>query len=46
MNYDMIIETGVYRATSLKVAKAAKDAKNNHRDISFAFMKKGDTKLL
>lgn len=36
--YEMIIETGVYRAESIKVAEAAKAVENAQRDINIAFM--------
>lgn len=36
--YEMIIEAGVFRATSIKVAEAAKLAENSQRDINIAFM--------
>jgi UDP-N-acetyl-D-galactosamine dehydrogenase len=36
--YGMIIEAGVYRAESIKVAEAAKVIENSQRDINIAFM--------
>jgi len=36
--YRLIIEAGVYRASSIKVAEAAKIAENSQRDINIAFM--------
>ena len=36
--YEMIIEAGVFQATSIKVAEAAKLAENSQRDINIAFM--------
>ncbi len=36
--YEMIIEAGVYRAGSIKVAEAAKVVENSQRDINIAFM--------
>ncbi len=36
--YEMIIEAGVYRASSIKVAEAAKIIENAQRDINIAFM--------
>lgn len=36
--YEMIIEAGVYRADSIKVAEAAKVIENSQRDINIAFM--------
>jgi len=36
--YDLIVEAGVYRAESIKVAEAAKLAENAQRDINIAFM--------
>ena len=36
--YEMIIEAGVYRASSIKVAEAAKIIENSQRDINIAFM--------
>jgi len=36
--YEMIIEAGVYRAESIKVAEAAKVIENSQRDINIAFM--------
>ena len=36
--YEMIIEAGVFRASSIKVAEAAKVIENTQRDINIAFM--------
>jgi len=36
--YEMIITAGVYRASSIKVAEAAKIIENTQRDINIAFM--------
>lgn len=36
--YEMVIEAGVYRAESIKVAEAAKVIENAQRDINIAFM--------
>jgi len=36
--YELIIEVGVYRAESIKVAEAAKVVENTQRDINIAFM--------
>lgn len=36
--YEIIIEAGVYRAESIKVAEAAKVIENSQRDINIAFM--------
>lgn len=36
--YELIIEAGVYRAPSIKVAEAAKVIENSQRDINIAFM--------
>lgn len=36
--YELIIEVGVYKAGSIKVAEAAKVAENSQRDINIAFM--------
>ncbi|SFD86309.1 UDP-N-acetyl-D-galactosamine dehydrogenase [Lentibacillus persicus] len=36
--YELVIEAGVHRATSIKVAEAAKVAENSQRDINIAFM--------
>jgi len=36
--YSIIIEAGVYRAQSIKVAEAAKVIENSQRDINIAFM--------
>ncbi len=36
--YEIVIEAGVYRASSIKVAEAAKIIENTQRDINIAFM--------
>ncbi|HCC70452.1 MAG TPA: nucleotide sugar dehydrogenase [Bacteroidales bacterium] len=36
--YEMIIEAGIHRASSIKVAEAAKIIENTQRDINIAFM--------
>ncbi|TCT16025.1 nucleotide sugar dehydrogenase [Natranaerovirga pectinivora] len=36
--YEIIIEVGVHRVSSIKVAEAAKVAENSQRDINIAFM--------
>lgn len=36
--YEIIIEAGVYRASSIKVAEAAKIIENTQRDLNIAFM--------
>ena len=36
--YELIIEAGVYRASSIKVAESAKIIENTQRDINIAFM--------
>ena len=36
--YDLVIEVGVHRASSIKVAEAAKVVENSQRDINIAFM--------
>lgn len=36
--YELIIEVGVYRAGSIRVAEAAKVVENSQRDINIAFM--------
>lgn len=36
--YEIVVEAGVYRATSIKVAEAAKVIENSQRDINIAFM--------
>jgi UDP-N-acetyl-D-galactosamine dehydrogenase len=38
LTYELIIEAGVYRAGSIKVAEAAKIIENTQRDINIAFM--------
>ena len=37
--YELVIEAGVYRASSIKVAEAAKVVENSQRDINIEFMK-------
>lgn len=36
--YELVIDAGVHRATSIKVAEAAKVVENSQRDINIAFM--------
>lgn len=36
--YELVVEVGVYRAESVKVAEAAKVIENSQRDINIAFM--------
>lgn len=36
--YEIVVEAGVYRAQSIKVAEAAKVIENSQRDINIAFM--------
>lgn len=36
--YELVIDAGVYKAGSIKVAEAAKVAENSQRDINIAFM--------
>lgn len=36
--YELIIEAGVYRASSIKIAESAKIIENTQRDINIAFM--------
>ncbi len=36
--YQIVVEAGVYRASSIKVAEAAKVIENSQRDINIAFM--------
>lgn len=36
--YNLVIEVGVYKASSIKVAEAAKVVENSQRDINIAFM--------
>lgn len=36
--YEIVIEAGVFRASSIKVAEAAKVVENSQRDINIAFM--------
>ena len=36
--YELVVEAGVYRAGSIKVAEAAKVIENSQRDINIAFM--------
>jgi UDP-N-acetyl-D-galactosamine dehydrogenase len=38
MIYELIIEAGIYKASSIKVAEAAKVIENTQRDINIAFM--------
>ncbi|MDR2267763.1 MAG: nucleotide sugar dehydrogenase [Christensenellaceae bacterium] len=38
MTYSLIIDVGVYRAESIKIAEAAKVVENSQRDINIAFM--------
>lgn len=38
LTYEMVIEAGVHRASSIKVAEAAKIIENTQRDINIAFM--------
>jgi UDP-N-acetyl-D-galactosamine dehydrogenase len=38
LTYELIIEAGVYRASSIMVAEAAKIIENTQRDINIAFM--------
>ena len=38
LTYELVIEAGVYRASSIKVAEAAKIIENAQRDINIAFM--------
>ncbi|ADY12101.1 nucleotide sugar dehydrogenase [Sphaerochaeta globosa] len=38
MVYELVVEAGVYRAPSIKVAEAAKVIENSQRDINIAFM--------
>lgn len=38
LTYESIIEAGVYRASSIRVAEAAKVIENSQRDINIAFM--------
>ncbi len=38
MTYELVIEAGVHRASSIKVAEAAKIIENTQRDINIAFM--------
>ena len=37
--YELVVDAGVYRAESIKVAEAAKVIENSQRDINIAFMK-------
>ncbi|HPF30120.1 MAG TPA: nucleotide sugar dehydrogenase, partial [Lachnospiraceae bacterium] len=37
--YELVVEVGVYRAESIKVAEAAKVIENSQRDINIAFIK-------
>lgn len=36
--YEIVVEVGVYRASTIKVAEAAKVVENSQRDINIAFM--------
>lgn len=36
--YELVVEAGVYRAQSIKIAEAAKVIENSQRDINIAFM--------
>lgn len=36
--YELVIQAGIYKAASIKVAEAAKLAENSQRDINIAFM--------
>jgi len=36
--YELVVEAGVYRAESIKIAEAAKVIENSQRDINIAFM--------
>lgn len=36
--YELVVEAGVYKASSIKVAEAAKVIENSQRDINIAFM--------
>lgn len=36
--YELVVEVGVYKASSIKVAEAAKVIENSQRDINIAFM--------
>lgn len=36
--YELVVEAGIYRAESIKVAEAAKVIENSQRDINIAFM--------
>ena len=36
--YELVVDVGVHRAESIKVAEAAKDIENSQRDINIAFM--------
>ena len=38
--YELVVEAGVHRAESIKVAEAAKVIENSQRDINIAFMKR------
>jgi len=38
LTYELVIEAGVHRASSIKVAEAAKIIENTQRDINIAFM--------
>ena len=36
--YELVVDAGVYKAESIKVAEAAKVIENSQRDINIAFM--------
>lgn len=36
--YELVVEAGVHKAESIKVAEAAKVIENSQRDINIAFM--------
>ena len=36
--YELVVEAGVHRASSIKVTEAAKVIENSQRDINIAFM--------
>ena len=42
--YELVVEAGVHRAESIKVAEAAKVIENSQRDINIAFMNGGATR--
>ncbi|MDE4940488.1 nucleotide sugar dehydrogenase, partial [Francisella tularensis subsp. holarctica] len=35
--YELVVDAGVYRASSIKVAEAAKVLENSQRDVNIAF---------